>query len=227
MKDEKYAFVSDVREKKNIARSARNQRTHNGRRGRVKLPSDFLTKKELKAMNGEVESYKLNYPMTWAEFKKMPDDLKITYIKLLRKRYNVPDSQIAEMLGVHKVTLCNFFKTIGLGKGGKRSGVEGWDKEGWLTWSKGIPVTEDEDVGVSEGQTCVQEDEVIEAPCEEYVEPISEAVAEVVQAVPVSGELTFKGSAETALRTVISLLGGANVKLTVTWTEITEDSFSE
>lgn len=175
-------------------------------------------------MNGKVKSYRLNEPMKWGEFKSMPDDLKASYIKLIRERYNVPDSQIAEMLGVHKVTLCNIFRTIGLSRGSKPGR---WDKEGWLAWSKGIPVTEDEDVGVSEGQTCVQEDEVIENPCEEYAKPISEAVVEVVHAVPVSGELTFKGSAETALRTVISLLGGANVKLTVTWTEITEDSFSE
>jgi hypothetical protein len=222
VKDEEYLFYSDARDKKNIARSARNQRTHNGKRGRVKLPSDYLTKKELKAMNGAVESYKLNNPMTWAEFKRMPDDLKESYIKLLRKRYNVPDSQIAEMLGVHKVTLCNFFKTMGLAKGGKRSGTENWDKEGWLAWTQDITVTAEANEDNQEAETCTQEDEVAEAIHEECEEPVCEAVAEVVQAVPVGGELTFEGSAETALKTVISLLGTANVKLSVKWEMLDE-----
>lgn len=217
MKDEEYVYVSDVRDKKITARSARNQRTHNGRRGRVKLPSDFLTKKELKAMNGKVESYKLNDPMTWKEFKKMPDDLKVTYIKAIRNRYNVPDNQIAEMMSVHRVTFAQKMSKLGIGVGKANGGKREWDKEGWLRWSKGIPVTASENVPVPEVQPCVQEDEVIEIPCEEIAEPISEAVAEAVQAVPVSGELTFNGSASAALRTVISLLDNANVKLSVAW----------
>ena len=35
-------------------------------------------------MSGECKSYRLNSPMSWDEFKAMPDDIKITYIKLLR-----------------------------------------------------------------------------------------------------------------------------------------------
>lgn len=85
MKDEEFLFHSDCHEKKVTARSARNTRTHNGKRGKVKFPSDYLTKKEIKAMSGEVKSYRLNEPMSWREFKAMPDDIKVTYIKLLRE----------------------------------------------------------------------------------------------------------------------------------------------
>ena len=46
-------------------------------------------------MNGECKSYRLNDPMAWKEFKSMPDDLKITYINLLRKKFNVPGTSIA------------------------------------------------------------------------------------------------------------------------------------
>ena len=60
MKDEEYLFHQTCREQKNIARSARNKRTHNGKGGRVKFPSDYMTKKELQKMNGEVKSYRLN-----------------------------------------------------------------------------------------------------------------------------------------------------------------------
>lgn len=46
MKDEEYLFVSDSRDKKITARSAGKRRTHNGKRGSVRFPSDHLTKKE-------------------------------------------------------------------------------------------------------------------------------------------------------------------------------------
>ena len=82
MKDETYAFISDVKDKKITARSARHTRTHCGKGGRVRFPSDNLSKKELQKMNGECKSFRLNDPMVWKEFKSMPDDLKITYIKL-------------------------------------------------------------------------------------------------------------------------------------------------
>ena len=80
MDDEKFVFYEDVREKKTISRGSRYKRTHAGKGGRVKLPSDYLSNKELKAMNGEVKSYHLNSPMLWSEFKSMPDDIQVLYI---------------------------------------------------------------------------------------------------------------------------------------------------
>lgn len=79
--DEQYVMISDSIEKKKIARSSHNRKTHCGKGGRVKFPSDYLSKKELKAMNGDVKSYNLNRPMTWEEFRSMPKDLQIMYIK--------------------------------------------------------------------------------------------------------------------------------------------------
>ena len=38
-------------------------------------------------MNGDVKSYNLNRPMTWEEFRSMPQDLQIMYIKKLRNEY--------------------------------------------------------------------------------------------------------------------------------------------
>lgn len=67
MRDERYVFVSDVKERKSAARSARNRRTHNGKGGRVILPHDHVTRKEWESMNGEVKTYKLNEPMSYAD----------------------------------------------------------------------------------------------------------------------------------------------------------------
>jgi hypothetical protein len=186
----------------------------------VKLPSDFLTKKELKAMNGDVKSYRLNDPMKWKEFKSMPDDLKVTYIKLLRDRYNVSDSHIAEMLGVHRVTLCNYFKTLGLSKGRKRLTTEQWDEEGWTKWLMGILVTKDdasEEEIVEPEVVCECEEAVQEAKeTTDWWEPIPEEHI-LRKAVPCSGNMTFNGTAEAALRTALNLLGEANVHMSITW----------
>lgn len=135
MTDEKYLFVTDVADKKRTARGSHNKRTHCGRGGRVRLPSDNLTRKELNKMNGDVKSYRLNNPMTWTEFKTMPDDLKITYIKLLREKFNVPGTHIEKMLGTNHVYYSKEIVRLGLSEGkSSRSGSTPWDMDGWNAW---------------------------------------------------------------------------------------------
>ncbi len=101
--DEQWVMIKDSIDKKNIARSSHNKRSHCGKGGSVKFPSDYMTKKELKAMNGEVKTYHLNDPMTWEEFKKLPDDIKIAYIKNLREKFEVPNKTLAESFGIGNV----------------------------------------------------------------------------------------------------------------------------
>lgn len=114
MKDEEYLFRLDSKEKAITARSAHNTRSHCGKGGRVKLPSDYMTKKELNAMNGECETYRLNEPMKWDEWKRLPNDLRIDYIKLIRQKFNAPDTEIAKMLGCHKVSLAREVAQLGI-----------------------------------------------------------------------------------------------------------------
>lgn len=137
MKDETYAFISDVKEKKVTARSARHMRTHCGKGGRVRLPSDNLSKKELMKMSGECKSYRLNDPMAWKEFMSMPVDLRVTYIKLLRQKFNVPDKNLAEMFGVNKDYVYRTFKQLGLQRDVRTSHPK-WDKEGFWAWANGV-----------------------------------------------------------------------------------------
>ena len=91
MTNVKYEFLQDCHEKAITARSARNRKRYPGKKGPVKLPSDYMSEKEKEALNGECKTYKLGAPMSWDEFNKMPDDLKVMYIKNLRKKFNVPD----------------------------------------------------------------------------------------------------------------------------------------
>ena len=137
MKDETYVFISDVKDKKVTARSARKQRTHTGKGGRVRLPSDNLSKKELMKMNGECKSYKLNSPMKWDEFKAMPDDIKITYIKLLREKFDVPDCELYKMFGTSKDALSRYFKALGL-RVPRKNVYREWKKDEWFAWVNGV-----------------------------------------------------------------------------------------
>ncbi len=209
MTDEKFVYTSDLRDKKITARSARNKRTHNGKGGAVKFPSDFMTKKELNAMNGQVESYKLNSPMTWKEFKKLPDDLKVDYIKLIRSKYNAFDSAIAEMMGINKVALSHEIKRLGLGYGTKHGGYRKWEeRQAFWDWVNGTDKPEE----VEEVKCALDDSSDFAEVCE--AAPVCDHTE---AAIPGAGCLSFEGSADKALKTVSALLGGANVRIHISW----------
>lgn len=84
-------------------------------------------------MNGECKSFRLNDPMTWNEFVSMPEDIQVTYIKLLREKFGCPDAKIGEMMGADKDKVSRYFKKLGLRQGHvKRS--KPFDKEGFYAW---------------------------------------------------------------------------------------------
>lgn len=188
MTDEKYLFISDCREKKQTARSAG---AMNKKHRAVRLPSDYLSRKELKAMSGKVESYRMNDPMTWDEFKAMPQDLQRDYITLIRERFGVSDSAIARMFGVSQTGFANKIVKLGLGKG-KNCGVSNKDKNGFLKWVNGVKEVREE------------------APAE----PVE---TKPIQVVLNYGNLSYSGAADDILATVAALLGNRRVKLSVSW----------
>ena len=132
--DEQWDMIEDSISKKRTAQSARHRRTHCGKGGSVKFPSDYMTKKELKAMNGEVKSYRLNDPIMWGEFKQLPDDIKTMYIKSIREKYDIPDQYIAEVMGVNPSTFCKTMKCLGCAIG-VRMGLKG---NAWKESEQGI-----------------------------------------------------------------------------------------
>ena len=188
MTDEKYLFISDCREKKQTARSAG---AMNKKHRAVRLPSDYLSRKELKAMSGKVESYRMNDPMTWDEFKAMPQDLQRDYITLIRERFGVSDSAIARMFGVSQTGFANKIVKLGLGKG-KNCGVSNKDKDGFIKWANGVKEVREE------------------APAE----PVE---TKPIQVVLNYGNLSYTGAADDILATVAALLGDRRVKLSVSW----------
>lgn len=225
MRDEEWLFHSDRREKSSIARSARNKRTHNGKRGGVKFPSDYMTKKEIEKMNGKVESYRLNEPMTWSEFKKLPDDIKVMYIKALREKFNCFDSAIADMMGINKCSFSNEIKRLGLGHGTKHGGNKTWnEREAFWAWAKGVKMSSNAPVA--------EEEPIPECPVEEeqslgIIEMTKKQFEEIFRkpekvAIPNTGNMVFEGRTEEILKTVAAILGGANVHISIAWDVVSE-----
>lgn len=149
MTDEKYTFITDVAEKKRTARGAFNKRTHNGKGGKVRFPSDYLSNKERNEMNGKVREYRMNSPITYSEFKKYPDDLKKKYVKRLRDMFDVSDTDIAAMMGVKAKTLNAALIKIDAsgGRRGKRKAdyvaFEKWKRDNGAIPSSCVQITAD------------------------------------------------------------------------------------
>ena len=112
--DEAWEYIQDCKEKKTIGGNARNKKVHSGKRGGMKTAADYMTKKQLRAMDGEVKTYRLGSPMSWEEFSTMPEDLKRMYIKKLRKDFNVPDEMLATVMGVDFQKFADYLKSIKL-----------------------------------------------------------------------------------------------------------------
>ena len=243
MEDEKYVYFQDLREKKVTGYSARKQRSHCGKRGRVKFPSDYLTKKELKNMSGECKSYRLNEPMKWADFKKMPSDVQIMYVEAIKQKFNASDATIARMLGIVPLTFTNWKKEVGLPTGKKRSSREKWDEEGFTAWVYGLPkieecqsVQEEADelsvevvLEVVEEETTavtVAEEDLPWNKPEEEEDPVpvhhTYVSLDSQRAIPETGSMTFTGNATQIMNTLVNLLGNAKVVLSVNW-NVVED----
>lgn len=178
-------------------------------------------------MSGEVKSYRLNEPMTWVEFKAMPDDLKVTYIKLLRQKFNVSDREIAKMFGISQTVISKWVRTLGIGAGTPLGGggFRKWDEAGWRAWlnREAPPQIVEESTPEEISEPFLEEDvPFLEEPNPkaeepEPVEPVPVPFHEVKRAIPHSGSMDFEGEIGEVLETVAVLLGGAYAKVCISW----------
>ena len=101
-------FDYDVLQKKRIARNAKYQK--NGSKSKkCTLPSDYLTAKEKRALNGEVKTYCLSKPVSWNEFKEMPYNIQEEYVTKLHERFQVTMVDLGYLFGRSGKTICAYF----------------------------------------------------------------------------------------------------------------------
>ena len=95
MTDERYAYVQTQKERKQMANGARGRKGSRGPKS-CKLPSDYLTRKEKKALNSDVMNWDMKRFYAWKEFRKMPKDIQIEYLNRLTTIYNAPFTAICK-----------------------------------------------------------------------------------------------------------------------------------
>lgn len=127
--DEAWEMIEENRDRAITARSAHSKRGHCGKRGGVKMPSDSLTARQKKAMNGECKTYRLNSPMSWETFTGMPKGLQKEYAEKICKRFGANYSHIANMLGVDFATL-----TMAIGYRRADWTADTFDEAGFINW---------------------------------------------------------------------------------------------
>ena len=244
MPDEQYVMISDSIEKKKIAHSSHNRKTHCGKGGRVKFPSDYLSKKELKAMNGDVKSYNLNRPMTWEEFRSMPQDLQIIYIKKLRNEFGVPDIVLGKAMGICKSSFSKAMSdlNLSLGRSAGAKGKQWLDSEKslkffeyWNRFKNKEDVVEEDSVG--DEAKVVEEMDNPEVKSNDYmidnidISEINYGVGVTVDhvaepehiSIPTGGRLSFDCRFDDAIKVLESILSGTNVRLNVDWVVVKGD----
>ena len=131
-------FDYDALQKKRLARSDRCRKRSTRK---CTLPSDYLTPSERKRRNGEMKTYNLSKPMTYAEFLAMPDDLQAQYLRSLRWRFGASDKRIAEMMGVSHPVIKKHRDRLGIRIApGTRLPQTELNKEEWTAWVAGETV---------------------------------------------------------------------------------------
>lgn len=214
MTDEEYVFRSECADRKRTARGSFNKRSHAGKGGRVKMPSDYMTKKERDKMNGEVQSYNLSSPMKWAQFKRMPDDIKREYLSSIISKYNPQQKALAEMFDVTQNTLYVTCRELGISLyNGKCGARKGRNDAFWAWVNSANEVTRD----VSEEPLPVVE---VATPTEPVIKPAeSPRNRPVGVGIPINGVLEFSNTtAQDAFNAAYALLTTVELqKLVITW----------
>lgn len=106
-------FDYDVMQKKRIASGAAH-RKRGAKSKKCTLPHDNLTQKELRALSGEVKTYKTHERLTWAQFKALPDDLAAEHIAYLVDTFGANIGAIAAALGVCYDSVFKYLKSKGI-----------------------------------------------------------------------------------------------------------------
>ena len=111
MTDERYAFVEDVKNRKNVARSG-------GKKGKSRygcsLPVDYMTIKEKLDANSKWISVTYGRPISFDKFLAYSDDDKKKYLQTLIDRYAGDTRKIAKMFGCTEAKIKVFRQNLGV-----------------------------------------------------------------------------------------------------------------
>ena len=113
MTDEKYVFDQTSRERKRIARGSYAKKG-GSRSKRCSLPSDNLTAKQRKELNGAVETISKKQKLARQEWQKLSKSMKRQYLEILFLEHNARIKDIAEMWGIGQNNVWRMFNKAGV-----------------------------------------------------------------------------------------------------------------
>ena len=110
MTDAEYTLAETNRERSIIKRSAYCKKG-GSKSKKCKLPHEYLTRKELEAMNGECRNYQLRKVYSWEEFLKMPAYVQVDYINHYIEKFNAGMTVLStHLFGMSKSSLYMYCK---------------------------------------------------------------------------------------------------------------------
>ena len=116
MDDAEYVFRQDIRDKKSIGRGSFHKKC-GARSKKCTLPSDHMTRKELRAMNSEPITWQMSTFYDYATFKTMPADIQVEYLQGITDKWKVGCSAVSEILFKgSKTSLDSYLRYRGLDK---------------------------------------------------------------------------------------------------------------
>lgn len=216
MTDEAYAFRETEKERKRLARGAFSKK--NGSRSKyVSLPSDKLTEKQRRELNGTLYSYDISKPMDWSTFVYMPLDIQREYLINLCKDHSGRLKDAAEMFGIAAGSLGNYINRHWSGWHPFQSmnGQKDINAE-WLRW------TSPDESKPPEVKNPQPEENVQEAPSS----CVKHSVDDYTFCLD-SGELRFNGNLRGILSKMLVVLDpSADYQLTISFVKSAEDKAS-
>lgn len=159
-----------------------------------------------------MHTYQLGAPMSWAEFKSLPDDLKRQYIRSLREKFNVNAVKLAEMFGANESYLRGIIRELGLGEKTHRN-MSAAQVIAWEAFWKGEP--EKTSANNESPEEYEEEEAVIELPKTEEKMSTRCAIN--------SGTVVFKGKAPDIAIALMKFLGDNEYTISVAFSAVAED----
>lgn len=209
MTDPEYLFRQTEIERKKLGYGDKHKKRGGGKT--VRFPSDYLSKKERDAMNGEIKTYKQKEFYNWEEFKALPDDLQLKWVNSIINRYGCSVGAICTIVFGKTRTMLSLYmdrkgltKYINKGPMGRKAGREAMDKlaQAFKAWN---------DTQV----TCYDPNIITEAPNDEVDSQNDEVEKNVVEETPeppknVTGKADLHNIA-----LLLQNLAGTGAKLTI------------
>lgn len=210
-------FNTEVKQMKSIARGAYHKKG-GSKSKKCSLPSDNLTAAQKRKLNGPVETYTINQPMSWEAFKGMPLDLQQQHIDYVQSRFATGIGAVSkdgfgmshDALRLHLVAHGLSYQKYGKGHRG--------DIDGLRLWATGCTPSEVEPAESPESSESVAQKGVSELPAAEKAESVKPNGAEGLELLPelfCGGKLCMSGTAKEVLPRLLTLIGNNDAWLSV------------